>query len=283
MRITGSAALAAAFLIFVPARLPAQIDYRNLDDDRPTLVEDAYAIERYAFELLLPHAVTTHRGGARTHATVLELAYGIASGAHVGLKVPLAGAEGSSGRIWGLAGLRGFLLYNANTEGPLLPALSLRLDGFLPAGPLGGDVARGEAKLIATRSLGGRHRLHLNAAVGLGPDGTPPAAEGAARWWYGAALDRVFLRHSLLLLGEIYARRDERGAPVEVNAGLGVRWQWTPTLVVDLGLSRRLRATGPDLGVTFGLSHAFALRGLMPRAPRQAAAPAAGGSDAHRH
>lgn len=281
MQILKATALAAAAIVaLIPTPLLGQIDYRNLDDDRPTLVEDAYAIERYAFEFLLPHAISTARGGARTHATVLELAYGIASGTHVGLKVPFAGAEGSSGRVWGLAGLRGFVLYNANTEGPVLPALSARVDGFVPAGPLGGDVARAEVKLIATRSFGW-HRLHINGAVGLGPDGAAPAAEGAARWWYGAALDRVFIRNSLLLIGEVYARRDEASAPVEINAGLGARWQWTPTLVVDVGLTRRLRATGPDLGVTFGLSHAFAIPGLMPKA-RRTPRPA-GGADVHRH
>lgn len=279
-RLRFAASAAALIVACAPATSLAQIDYRNLDDDRPTLVEDAYAIERYAFEFLLPHTISTARGGLRTHATVLELAYGIASGAHVGLKLPIAGAPDGTDRIWGLAGLRGFLLYNANTEGPVLPALSVRFDGFLPAGSLGGDVARGEAKLIATRSFG-RQRLHVNAAIGLGPDGVAPAAEGAARWWYGAAVDRVFIRNSLLIIGEVYARRDARDEPVEVNAGLGFRWQLAPTLVFDAGLSRRLRATGPDLAVTFGVSHAFAIAGLLPRAPHSP--PATGGSDAHRH
>ena len=276
-----AAALAAALLVVLaPARLPAQIDYRNLDDDRPTLVEDAYAVERYAFELLLPYAMTSQRGGLRTHAMVLELAYGFASGAHAGLKVPLAAVHDDSGRTSGLSGLRGFVLYNANTEGPVLPALSARADVMLPAGALGTTEVRGEIKLIATRSFG-RQRLHLNGAVGLGPDGSSAAVEGAARWWYGAAIDRTFIRSSLLLIGEVYARRDERAAPVEVNLGLGARWQWTPTLVVDAGLARRLRDTGPDLGVTLGFSHAFALSGLMPGGPR--GTQPTGGADVHRH
>jgi hypothetical protein len=44
----------------------------------------------------------------------------------------------------------------------------------------------------------------------------------------------------------------------------GTRWQWTPTDVLDLGVSRRLTSGGPDFGITVGLSHAFALRGLLP-------------------
>ncbi len=44
------AAVAAAVLVAaVPRGAQAQIDYRNLDDDRPTRIEDAYPVERYAF------------------------------------------------------------------------------------------------------------------------------------------------------------------------------------------------------------------------------------------
>ena len=276
-----AAAPAAVTLVaLLPARLAAQIDYRNLDDDRPTRVEDAYALERYAFEFLLPYAMSAGSGGEQWHAVVPELAYGIASGAHLGLKVPLAVSDDGSGAVAGLAGVRGFLLYNANTEGPVLPALSARADLFVPAGPLGGTVTRGELKLIATRSFG-RQRLHLNGAVGIGPDDTAPVVEGAARWWYGAALDRVFIRTSLLVVGEVYARRETTASPVEVNLGLGARWQWTPTLVVDLGVSRRLKDTGPDLGITLGFTHAFALAGLMPGTTRRSSA--AGEPDAHHH
>jgi len=47
----------------------AQIDYRNLDDERPVAVEDAYPIERYAFELLGAYRFARLRGGV---AGVLE-------------------------------------------------------------------------------------------------------------------------------------------------------------------------------------------------------------------
>ena len=268
----------AAAVFFVPRVAAAQIDYRNLDDDRPTAVEDAYAIERYAFEFLLPHLMT-RTGSATTHAFVPELAYGIASGMHLGIKMPVV--YDGSGRRWGIGGLRAFALYNANTEGPFLPALSLRVDGFFPVGSLGGDVTRAEAKLIATRSFG-RNRLHLNAAVGMGPDAAGSSVEGASRWWYGAAFDRTLFRRSLLLIGEVYARRDAAAAPVEVNTSVGLRWQWTPSAVLDLGVSRRLRATGPDFALTFGVSKAFGIAALMPRGPSQPTTTPEG-TDAHRH
>lgn len=265
-------------LALLPHVAAAQIDYRNLDDDRPVRVEDAYPVERYAFELLLPHSVS-RSGGVTLHATVLELTWGVLRDGQIGVKAPLA-ASNAPGGSTGLSGVRAFALYNFNTESPSLPALSLRGDLQLPAGSLGGDQTRGEIKAIATRSFG-RTRLHLNVARGIGAEGEEAAVEGAPRWWAGAALDRTLFRQSVLLIAEVYALRERRGADLEVTSGLGLRWQLSPTFVLDAGVSRRLSATGPDIAVTAGLSHAFALRSLMPRGPRAAPA-AAGGHDDHR-
>jgi len=90
------------------------------------------------------------------------------------------------------------------------------------------------------------------------------AVEPGSRWRHSLAVDRTLFRHSLLLAGEVTASRAVRGAPVEINLGAGARLQWTPTTVLDLGVRRRLRRDGPDLGLTVGVSHTFALAGLMP-------------------
>jgi hypothetical protein len=47
--------------------LAAQIDYRNLDDERPVATEDAYPVERHAFELLTAYRYEHERGGANLH------------------------------------------------------------------------------------------------------------------------------------------------------------------------------------------------------------------------
>ena len=281
MHILWPVAFAAAVIAVVaPRGAAAQIDYRNLDDDRPTRIEDAYPVERYAFEVIVPFSYSRASNGTLHHASTLELTYGALRDAQLGVKAPLAVSDdpGSGNRTSGLSGVRVFALYNFNSDAPLLPALSLRGDVHVPAGALGGDQVRGELKAIATRSLG-RTRIHLNGAVGIGAEGTAPAVEGIPRWWAGAALDRTLYRHSVLLIAELYALRDTQAAPVELNAGLGARWQVTPTLVLDAGVARRLRSSGPDLEVTVGFSHAFAIAGLMPARP---AAPAdARGHDAH--
>jgi len=270
MRVISSGRLfaAAALLTTSPACLAAQIDYRNLDDDRPTRVEDAYPAERYAFEFLIAYSYARDRTGAVIQASVPELEYGIIRNAQVGLKAPLAGVRASGATTtWGLSGLRAFALYNFNTEGLRLPAVALRIDAAFPVGSLGGDETQVSLKGIVTRSWGPT-RLHLNGAVRLGRDAPGPAVEGIDRWWYGAALDRTLFRHSLLVVAEVYALKAVEGAPVEVNTSLGLRWQWRPTAVLDLGISRGLRQDlGPEYAFTVGISHAFAIAGLMPRGP----------------
>ena len=260
--------VAGLWLSFLAPPLAAQIDYRNLDDDRPVNSEDADPVERDAFELLAPYRYEAEASGARLHTTVPEVAYGLARNAQIGLKLPLAAVDESAGTDWGLAGLRVFGLYNFNTETRGLPALSLRADASFPVGSLAGEGSRFAIKAIATRSWG-RTRAHLNASRGFGSEDALSIAEPLTRWNASLAVDRTFFRASILLIGEVAASQTVRAAPTAVNASLGGRWQWTPTLVLDAGVARRLRSdVGPDVALTIGLSHAFALRGLMPAGPR---------------
>lgn len=255
--------IAAGLLVARPSAGYGQIDYRNLDDDRPTLIEDAYPAERYAFEFQTPWRFSRDKAG-NLHSFVPELAYGMFRNMHLGLKLPIAGLSEPGGREWGISGLRLIALYNFNTEGRVLPAFSLRSDVSFAVGSLAGEGTRVTFKGIATRSWG-RYRIHLNGAYTPGRDRPLAATEGANKWWAGAALDRTLFRRSLLLVGEVYALRPVSAAPVQVNATLGLRAQITPYVVFDMGVARRLReTTGPDLEVTAGFSRAFAISSLLP-------------------
>ena len=169
-----AALLLAVGLSLIPAGpLAAQIDYRNLDRERPVATEDAYPVERHAFELLLPLRTERERGGDRLHLIPLEVEYGIFDNTQVGVGLPIASLEeAGSDAEWGLAGLGIFGLYNFNTESPLLPALSLGADVTLPVGSLAGDDARLSLRVVATRSWG-LTRLHFNATRGLGSEDRP--------------------------------------------------------------------------------------------------------------
>ena len=263
-RTLRSVTFAWGLLVGLHQTLTAQIDYRNLDDDRPVRVEDAYPVERFAFEAMLPYMAEREPGGTTIHSVVPELSYGLVRNAQVGLKLPFAIEDGPGQTRSGFAGLRPFALYNFNSESPLLPAFSLRVDAAFPVGALAGNKSRVAFKAIATRSWG-RNRIHINGAYSVGADGTNATVEGLPRWWAGGAVDRTLFRQSTRLVGEVYVLTSERGMRTQVNASIGMRYQWTATTVFDLGLSRRLKSgVGPDLAVTAGFSHAFAIPGLMP-------------------
>lgn len=262
----GRSILVIATLLGLPRLARAQLDYRNLDDDRPTLTEDAYPLERYGFEILAPWRYSKARGAGGIHAFLPELEYGLFGNFHLGLKVPIARAETAGGHQWGIAGLRVFGLYNFNTEGAWLPALALRADATFPVGSLAGEGARFTAKAIATRSWGST-RVHLNGAYTLGADRRLAATDAANKWWLGGAVDRTLFRHSTLLIGEVYALRPAASEQVQLNASAGLRYQGTPTMVLDLGVARRLRRTGPNYELTLGISRAFALAALLPHRP----------------
>lgn len=247
------------------APLSAQIDYRNLDDDRPVVTEDAYPVEFRAFEFLTAFTFEREPVGGRLHVLTPEIEYGVVRNGQFGVKLPLALVEGGGDSDWGAAGLRAFGLYNLNTESRWLPAFSARADLLLPLGPLGGEGSRVILKGIATRTWG-RTRFHGNGAWGLGADARQTVADPGAHWSYSLAVDRTLFRQSVLLVGEVVTLRPVAGAPVQVNAGMGIRYQWAPTTVIDFGVRRRLRAdVGPDLAVTIGASHTFGLPWLLPR------------------
>jgi hypothetical protein len=249
-------------LIAAPAA--AQIDYRNLDDERPVAVEDAYPLERYAFELLGGYRFARIPGGGGLHLLVPELSYGVARAASIGVKAPLAITTRRGAGDLGLAGVRLFGLCNLTTERPSLPGLALRLDATLPVGGEAGHGAGGMIQALATRSFG-RNRLHVNAGAALFQAADPGVAEEIPRWRAGLAVDRTLIRSSILLLAAVTAEQETSGAATTLTAAAGFRRQLTPALVVDAGISWAVeQGARPLPGLTVGLSHAFAIAGLMP-------------------
>jgi hypothetical protein len=242
----------------------AQLDYRNLDDHRPVRTEDAYVIERYAFEFMLPTEYETADGSGQL-VVAPELAYGAILNGQFGVKLPIASGEGGDD---GLAGPRLFGLYSINTEGRSLPGFAVRADVTIPWGAAAGDRTLVFLKAMATRGWG-RTRAHLNLGATLQRLDADRPVDAEPQWMATLAVDRTLLRRSLLLIGEVVVLEEARGTPTAVTVSAGARLQLTPTLVLDGGIGRRLTSSaGPDLAVTVGLTHAFGIASLMPgRAP----------------
>ena len=274
-------AASSALLFTTAVRAMAQTDFYNTDRGRPVQIEDAYATERYAFELKLAPVRVEWMEGETSFEVEPELAYGLLPRTHVEIGVPIA-FSGTSGepRRQGVAGLEVSLMHNLNAETRGLPALGLRVDVLAPVGPLAPDQTYATFTGMLTRTFRPM-RIHLNGQITVGaqprfvasPSGSAPRpvedptadAEGLSRWLAGIAIDKAFPLRSMLITAEMFARRPlvETGEDMELAAGAGVRMQATPTLALDLGAGRRIDGNGPWY-VTFGTAYAFSVRSLMP-------------------
>jgi hypothetical protein len=249
--------------------LQAQTDYYNTDRGRPIQVEDAYATERYAFELkLAPVRLERERGGIYNWGVEPEIAYGILPRTHVELGVPLTHRDAGGQRESGMSGLELSVMHNLNAETEGVPALGLRADLLAPIGNLAPSRAYSSITGMATRTYPWA-RFHLNAqyTAGSAVDAATDDAGAAelSRWLIGGAIDRTFPLRSTLVSGELFARQPlVSGERVELTAGIGARHQFTTTVALDAGVGRRLNGEAPGWYVTFGSAYAFGLPFLFP-------------------
>ena len=277
-----ASAFALASLGTPAARAAAQTDYYNTDRGRPVQIEDAYATERYAFELKLAPARVEWMDGGASGDIEPELAYGLLPRTHLEIGVPIViSADERLARRMGMAGLEISLMHNLNTETRTLPALGLRADVLAPVGPLAPDQTYATFTGMLTRTFRAM-RIHLNGQITAGADpklAVSPSrrvsaplddptvnAEGLSRWLAGLAIDKAFPLHSVLLTAELFARRllVDPIDDLEIVAGAGMRVQASPTLALDLGVGRRLDSKRGPWYATFGTAYAFSVRSLMP-------------------
>jgi hypothetical protein len=261
--------VARAALLTACAAAPAaaQTDYYNTDAGRPVRIEDAAAVERYAFELqLAPLRLERSDAGAYTWEIEPELAYGILPRTQVEAGVPLILAEGADGESnAGIGGIALSVLHNLNTETAGLPAFALAAGVLLPVGGSAPDATYATAKAIATRTFRFA-RVHVNAEYTFGA--TPAVDERtgeAVRWAAGLAVDRAFPLSAALVIADVFAEQPlHESEDLVWTVEAGARYQLDPRFALDVGIGRR--TGGEDRGwfFTFGAARAFAVRSLIP-------------------
>ena len=256
------AALAAA-----PTRAAAQTDYYNTDAGRPVRVEDAYPVERYAFEAqVAPLRLERMSGGAYHWEFEPELAYGIFPRTQLEVGLPFVYSDGEGeGSSFGAGGIDVSMLHNLNVETRTLPAFAVAADVVIPVGNDAPDGLYPSVKGIATRTFS-LARVHLNGQYTFGS--TPGAGDEvgeASRWMAGVAVDKTFPLRSMLLIADAYVEEPlHDGEDMRWTVEAGTRYQLDPFFALDAGIGRRL--TGDEQGwfITFGAARAFALRSLIP-------------------
>jgi hypothetical protein len=243
--------------------LAAQTDYYNTDAGRPVQIEDAYPVERRAFEIqAAPFRLERSGSGVYHWEIEPELAYGILPRTHVEVGVPFAFIDAGNGeRTSGISGVHLSAFHNLNAE-TRIPALAVAAGVLLPVGSLAPDETYASVKGILTRTLAWA-RFHVNGEYTFGSRLDAGESTGAAElssWMGGIAVDRTFPLEALLLTGEVYAREPLRaGEELQWNTGVGFRYQLDPRFNIDGGIGRRLTGDDPAWYVTFGTAYAFGL------------------------
>lgn len=270
---------AAAALFTLGFALPfsaahAQTDYFNTDAGRPIRTEDAYAIERRAFEFqLAPLRLERERGAGYRWGVEPEIAFGLLPRTQFEIGFPLVHAEGRTGtRTTALAGLEMSALHNLNAE-TSLPALAIAAEVVLPAGPLGPTIAIPTVKGIATKTFPWA-RFHVNGTYTVASDeatggvrGTvPPANAEFSRWSAGLAIDKTLPLRAMLFTAEVVTSAPfQEGAAQRLDVAGGSRIQLNPRIAFDLGGGYRLRGDEQGWFLTTGAAVAIGL----PWSPRR--------------
>lgn len=269
------AALACAALALPSGPAGAQTDYFNTDRGRPLRVQDATAIEQYAFELQAAPLRWERASGPHVVLSIEpELAYGVLPRTQLEVGLPIYFTDGfATGRARGIGALEVSLLHALNVETLRVPGLALEASVAIPAGDFGARGTYTSIGAMATRTTG-IGRVHANAQYTAGETIAPDeprlgstrgvGLEELSRWEAGVAVDRAFPLRSLLIGAELVARQPVvRHADTEWSAAAGVRWQLDPAWAVDAGIGRRL--TGERAwSITFGAAYAFGLITLFP-------------------
>ena len=247
--------------------LTAQTDYYNTDAGRPVRVEDAYPVERYAFEAQIAPLRLERADGGEYHWEIEpELAYGIFPRTHLEVGLPLRFSDaGGAGEEFGIGGIDVALFHNLNVETRTLPAFAIAAEALLPVGAFAPERIYPSMKGIATRTFK-LARVHLNGQYAFGADPESDDRIGElSRWMAGVAVDKTFPLQAMLLIGDVYVERPLlEGDDLQWTVEAGTRYQLNPFFALDAGVGRRV--TGGDQGwfLTFGAARVFAVRSLIP-------------------
>lgn len=259
-RAAVAAVLISVLLACIPRAGHGQTDYYNTDRGRPLRTEDAYPVERRAFEIqAAPLRLGRSDVGAYRWGFEPEIAYGVAPRTHVEAGVPLAFIDAAGVRRFGLTGLHLSVLHNLNVE-TSIPAFGIAANVALPVGGLAADETYFSVTAIATRTFAWA-RFHLNGGYTLGDE--PNVSDGvveATRWAASVSVDKTFPLKSLLVGAELVVEQPMNDiTDAGLSSAIGARYQLGPRWAVDAGLGRQLSGDDRSWFITFGSAYAFGL------------------------
>ncbi len=140
----------------------AQTEYHDLEGGRPTYIEEAAVIPRYAFEWeMAPLRVDDFGKGLTRFQIEPALSYGILPRTDIEVTAPIIFRERGATPARGLTGLGFGAAYSFNPESVVLPALAIKGNVSFPGAGATTVGTLFAARALATRTFGST-RLHLN-------------------------------------------------------------------------------------------------------------------------
>lgn len=248
----------AAALLLAPVAAFA-IDHKNLDEGRPLRVEDAYAISTGEIAVEAGAGFTLQRRGPDRGVFPIEVLYGALPNFQIAVGTVLSTDPHAIDERPKSGDLQLSALYNFNQETLNVPAFGMKAGLAAPTGVDSRGFAV-ELKGIVTKSFG-RLSVHFNGGYEFFTDTRGDERDGQYSLVLGASYPvgaPKFTR--LTLVADVFTEQSaHRGESSVVGAELGLRYQLTPRIVLDIGTGTEFAGPADRSRMSFatGLSFGF--------------------------
>ena len=231
--------LLLAPLVWVAAESAYGIDHKNLDENRPLRVEDAYPIASDEIAIEVGGGAAIQRRGDSRGAFPIEILYGALPNLQLGVGTTLLTDPHETDEVKS-GDLKLSALYNFNQETLMLPALGFKFALGVPTGvdSSGVDV---EIKGIVTKSID-RLSFHFNAVYAFLNGTRPDERDGRYQFILGASypVGAPLYTRTTLVADLFVQQAAHRGGPDIFGAEIGFRHQLTSRIVLDAGIGTEL-------------------------------------------
>lgn len=224
------------FVLIVPLASYA-LDHKNLDEGRPTRLEDPYAIANGELAIEAGVGGDFSRRQATDRAVFpIQILYGAFANFHAGIGSTILTSPRDNPGFTKSGDLEAFALYNFNQETLGIPAFGLEVGANIPTGidSSGVDV---EIKGLIAKSIG-RLGLHLNASHVFATGTKASDKNDQHRLVLGSTYPLGAPRYTRLtaIVDAFVAGSTAKNISATYGAELGFRYQLTPRTVFDAGL-----------------------------------------------
>ena len=248
----------AALSLLLRCILPGEayaIDHKNLDENRPLRLEDAYPIADGEITIEAGGGLRLGQRSPNRGVFPIEILYGAYPNLQLSLGSTLLTDPRSVTEPPASGDLRLSALYNVNQETLTLPAFAGKVGLTIPTG-IGSTAIGVGLKGIVTKSIE-RLSLHLNVGYEFLSGTKPTDRDGRYDLIFGMSypIGAPKFTRATLVWDVFTAQSERRGQDNITGTEVGLRYQLTPRIVWDAGVGTEF--AGPANRSPFFLTTGF--------------------------